>query len=206
MTVVHNILVVLNPGHHAEEDELERYSLGQIAEKECAQLEEHLLVCEICRARLEDHDLIAGSMKSAAAQWRAEHPAVERKGWRFPRLILVLASVVLVSAGALWLGRPRALRNSPAVAVTLSTARGASAGEHAPARHPLDLKLDLTGLQPFPHYDLQVVDRLGNLVSNGQTTALTATRISALEPGTYFVRLYSPAGELLREYALQVAN
>ena len=37
---------------HRSEEELENYSLGRIAPSHSAALEEHLLVCESCRARL----------------------------------------------------------------------------------------------------------------------------------------------------------
>jgi len=206
VTAVHNILIVLEPDRHAEEDELERYSLGEVASDEYARLEEHLLVCEACRERLAVHDLFTRSFTGAAADWRANHPKVEKRGWWSPRLALVMGSLALLAVGALWLNRSIPQRIPAPVAIGLSTTRGAAAAAHAPARRPLDVKPDLTGLAVFPTYDLQVVDAVGGTVVQVKAAPRAAARISALQPGTYFVRLYSPSGELLREYALQVSD
>jgi hypothetical protein len=206
VTAVHNILIVLEPDRHAEEDELERYSLGEVASDECARLEEHLLVCEACRERLAGHDLFTRSFAGAAADWRAGHPEVEKRRWWFPRLAVVMGALALLAVGALWLNRSIPQRIPAPVAIALSTTRGAAAAAHAPAQRPLDLKPDLTGLAVFPTYDLQVVDGIGGMVVKVKAAPQAAARISALQPGTYFVRLYSPLGELLREYALQVTE
>jgi PAS domain S-box-containing protein len=52
-------------GSHASDDELERYSLGKVSEDECLPLEEHLLLCARCRARLEEIDSYIAIMKAA---------------------------------------------------------------------------------------------------------------------------------------------
>jgi len=205
MTLTHHILVVVEPGSHAQDEELERYSLGGIAEEECARLEEHLLICQACRDRLEEHDLIAGSMTVAAERWRAEHPVEQKKTWRFPTLLFAFASVALVALGALWLARQSG-KSLPPVAVALNATRGIAGQAQAAAGRALDLKPDLTGLTLYPQYDLQVVDSVGNEVARGKASADALTRIPALRPGTYFVRIYSPGGELLREYALVAAR
>jgi hypothetical protein len=195
--------MALERDRHADEEELERYSLGDSAEEECAWLEEHLLVCADCRQRLEDQDIYASSMARAAAEWRADHPPVEPRRWFFPRMVPATAAVIcLATAGGLWLVRSSFRRTPPAFAVTLNATRGMAMGAYAPARRSLDLKPDFTGLAAFPHYDLRVVDRLGGQVARVEATPGAASRIAGLPPGAYFVRIYSPAGELLREYAL----
>src|SRR5215469_6949979 len=108
--VVHNILLMVSPSRHAADEELERYSLGGAAGDEFAQLEEHLLICEGCRARLEEYDLIAYSMAGAAAQWRSEHPRSEPKEWSLPRLLWAAAAVLFVVVGALWINYAGAKR------------------------------------------------------------------------------------------------
>jgi len=208
MTVVHNgVSMALERHRHAEEEELERYSLGDSAEEECAWLEEHLLVCEACRQRVEDHDLYVGSMGRAAVAWRADHPPAERKRWFFSRWVPVMAALIcLAAAAALWLGQPSFQNTPSAFAVTLGTTRGMNMGAQAPARRPLDLKPDFSGLAAFPHYGLRVVDSTGCQVARAEATPPAATRVPGLQPGTHFVRIYSPAGELLREYALVVTD
>jgi hypothetical protein len=203
MTRVHHILLVLEPTGHAADEDLERYSQGGIAEEECARLEEHLLVCESCRGRLEEHDRFAGSMALAGEQWRAEHPPKETKSRRLPPLLFAFASIVLLTLGALWLTR-KSGQELPPVAVALSATRGVTGAAQAPAGRPLELKPDLTGLASFPNYDLQVVDSAGAQIARGKAAPDGTTQIPALRPGTYFVRIYSPERELLREYALQL--
>jgi hypothetical protein len=79
MSGVHTLVLVLEPRRHAEDEELERYSLVGIPDEECARLEEHLLLCGACRERLEEHDLIIGAVRLAAERWRARHPIGGKK-------------------------------------------------------------------------------------------------------------------------------
>lgn len=198
--------MMVSPSRHVQDDELERYSLGGAAGEEFAQFEEHLLICEACRVRLEEYDLIARSMSGAAAGWRSEHPRSGPKSWSLARVLFPLAAVLLMLLGVLWIKPGGTGNHGPAVAVALSAMRGAAPGAHAPSAQPLDLQPDLTGIIAFPHYDLEMVDRVGGKVTRVQTDGRTPTRIPGLKSGTYFVRLYSPAGDLLREYALSVSD
>ena len=65
---------------HADLEQLERYSLGNSTEEDCAWLEEHLLICADCRDRLEQHELYLDAMRRAAAEWRAKHPTDSSQG------------------------------------------------------------------------------------------------------------------------------
>ena len=197
---------MVSPSRHVPDEELERYSLAGAAGEEFARLEEHLLICESCRARLEEYDLVARSMAGAAARWRSEHPRSEPKRWPLAPLLLSAAAILLLALGALRINQGGAENHGQAVAIALSTTRGAAPRAHAPALRPLDLQPDVTGVAPSLHYDLEVVDRVGGKVARVQTDGHTASRIPGLQAGLYFVRLYSPAGDLLREYALSVAN
>jgi len=199
--------MALNSDRHVQEEELERYSLRESAEAECARLEEHLLVCTACRRRLEEHDIYVSSMGTAAAEWRANHQVVERRRWFFLRLVPVMAVLICLAAGAaVWLDRSGFPRTSPAFAVALRTTRGMPRGAQAPAGRALNLQLDFTGLAASPHYDLRVVDRTGAQVAQTETAPGAGACIHALRTGAYFVRIYSPGGELLREYALAVTD
>lgn len=55
---------------HIDEDGLELYALGRLAEAHAAPVEEHLLVCEECRQRLAEWDTYVAAMR-AAMQWAA---------------------------------------------------------------------------------------------------------------------------------------
>ena len=44
----------MNAVKHGTEEQLERYVLGQLPESEIVPLEEHLLLCEVCREKLDE--------------------------------------------------------------------------------------------------------------------------------------------------------
>lgn len=71
MAFGHNGNMTFEPESHVAEEDLERYSMGELLEAECARFEEHLLLCESCRERVRQQDLFVRSMKHAAADWRA---------------------------------------------------------------------------------------------------------------------------------------
>jgi anti-sigma factor RsiW len=50
---------------HIDEDDLELYALGRLAQAQAAPVEEHLLVCETCRARLAEWDGYTRAMREA---------------------------------------------------------------------------------------------------------------------------------------------
>ncbi len=175
---------------HLTEEEVERYSLGESVEPELASVEEHLLVCAACRERVEASEVYVRSMRRAAAAER--RPRARAAGWTF----------ALAFAAVLLLGVLLIRRNSPApVAVTLVATRGAAIAAQAPAGVPLTLRPDLAGLPPAASYSLEMVDRSGKRVWSGTFPGAPAASAPA---GTYFVRLYSPSGTLLREYGLEV--
>jgi anti-sigma factor ChrR (cupin superfamily) len=50
---------------HQTAEQLERYALGRLAEPEQAVIEEHLLICEACRQRLDEVEAYAKAMRRA---------------------------------------------------------------------------------------------------------------------------------------------
>ncbi len=193
---------------HAADEMLERYSSGRLAGLELAQFEEHLLVCQSCQDRLAQEDAFRQGMHDAGAalpQPRRASP------WRLPKLAWALglaAAGLIAFVGIAW--RPFARPADPPAVILLRTTRGAenltlAAG---PAGKPLTLVPDLTGLQPFESYRLEIVDAAGRPAYQSteavRNDKLQATLVRGLPAGAYFVRLYNPAGELLREYALTV--
>jgi hypothetical protein len=64
---------------------------------------------------------------------------------------------------------------------------------------------DLTGLAEDSSYRLEIVDQTGQTVRQGKLTrAQNGIQVRGLGAGLYFVRVYLPAGELLREYGLRI--
>jgi hypothetical protein len=110
-----------------------------------------------------------------------------------------------LAAGGLWL-RNADMGAVPAVAVMLDAARGAETPHAAPAS-PLDLRPDLSGLPPFDRYPIEIVDAQGGNRWEGELIASVGTvRAPGRSAGTWFVRVYSPSRELLREYGLRIGN
>ena len=197
----------MNANYHLDDEELERYSMGAMPEAAIAPFEEHLLVCEPCQLRLAQTDAYVGAMRQASARLRTE-PLKRGLPWlRFPRLIPALAgmAVAIVAAG-LWIGRPDMGEAHP-FAVDLEATRGAAIEAKAPAGRWLLLRLDLANLPASSSYRLEMVDRFGSRIYQA-TVAAQGSRVGFMVPGTqpgiYFVRLYRPPGELLREYGFEV--
>jgi len=207
-------------GLHASDDTLERYVLRGLDDPEVAKMEEHLLVCSTCQARLEETESFIIAMRSAAGKLRAEPPSAweELKG-RFSRLmamptpvwataaVAALVVCVLALAPSL-LTRPSA---TPAFAVALEAARGIEglAESRVPANSPLLLSIDLSELPARDSYKVEVVDVLGRpemeltlAPANGRLVADTGRALGA---GRHWVRLYSSSEprNLLREYGVK---
>ena len=182
---------------HMDADELERYSLGNGSPEETAGLEEHLLVCEQCRAKVDETDRFAHGMKNAAAELE-QHGA--RPRWNLIPILAAAACLLVAATIALrWQGD-----YAPAVAVNLAVTRGDSSTT-VPRGRTLRLRPDLTGLPQLDSYLLEMVDHMGQRMWRGAlTSSQAAVTVPGQAAGTYFVRVYTPSGELLREYALGV--
>jgi len=203
----------LETNGHASEESLESYAMGSLEEPGLGELEEHLLICSGCQERLNEIDMYHAAMKTAAAQ--LEKNDESRKNlrtrisgaWTFRRTGWAMALIALILCGLaarMWL-RPAAA--GPEVALALETSRGADI-RHAPAGRPLALSLDIKGLPAYAAYQVETVDAEGQVQAQS-TAAVAEGRVNSrldkgLRPGTYFVRLYTPARELLREYGLAI--
>jgi anti-sigma factor RsiW len=192
---------------HMDEEEFERYSMGAMPEGATAPFEEHLLICESCQQRLAQTDVYVAAMRYASARFRSETVKPRLPWLRFPRLVPALAglAVAIVAAG-LWLGRLDVGVAHP-FAVDLAATRGSAIEATAPAGRWLLLRLDLSNLPASPAYRMEMVDRSGNRVWQATVPARGSKadfKVPGTQPGVYFVRLYRPPGELLREYGFEV--
>ena len=203
----------LEPNDHVTEESLESYALGSLSEPLVTGIEEHLLICPACQDKLREFDGYVAAMRGAAARldredesrktfWTlvSEALTVRRLTWALALMTLALVGLAV----RLSLSPPRL---SEPFAMVLETSRGAPA-QHAPARRPLDLSLDITALPVFPTYQLDTVDASGQVQAQSSATAsqgrVKTSLARGLRSGNYFIRLYSPSRELLREYGLQV--
>lgn len=180
--------------------------MNGLADSELADVEEHLLVCESCQGRLAHEDSFRQGMRDGGAFLfeQARQPVLRRVpklAWAFGFAAMILA----VFAAGQWRLRPP---GPPAVILLQATRGGEPAQTTAVAGKPLTVALDLTGLPQSPEYTLEVVDTSGRPAHRAKGISrgnrLQATFESGLAAGTYFVRIYAPGGELLREYVLPV--
>jgi len=193
---------------HVDAEDLEKYSMGLGTPEQTAHVEEHLLTCEDCQSMLQKTDSYVLAMRSAAGRFRRSEKAV-KAARRHERKFFAWFPVMAVAACALLLVVAIGLRSvsppGPAVAVSLTALRSNGSGSAAPAGRPLLLHPDLTGLSDASTYPIEIVDQSGRVV---RQSILTQDRNGVLVPtlhaGQYFVRVYLPTGELLREYGLVI--
>ncbi len=183
-----------------DDDELERFSLGQVSDEEAEEFEEHLLICEFCRERFETVDEFAQAMHSAAAALRVEEIEKARRRTRLAWLVPVFAALVLIVTGVLTLSH----QTAPPLGVALTATRGTEADRTVPAGRALSLSPDLTGIAVPGPYRIEVIDDRGSVTGRGSYDSATGAVIPAQRAGLHYVRVYAPGGELLREYGLLV--
>ena len=194
---------------HIDDELLERYSLGRLAEAESAVVEEHLLVCTECQDRLAEADEYSQVIRQALSElppekakssWLARLWPVPKMAWvPAAAAVAVVAMVVMVPDD----------RTAPQT-VTLLARRGP---EHAPvanAGERLTLQLERGTLVAGRPYRIEIANATGTVVWYGVVNwAAGAPSVNVprpLGPGAYWVRLYAvePGGNLLREYGLTV--
>lgn len=193
------VIVMMKEIHrHMEPEELETYSNGNTPPADVARIEEHLLICETCRRHVTEEQNYASAMAEAARRLQQAQP---RSGPKWTAILAAAACLFVVSGLML---RWTATRQAP-VAVDLVAVRGNIGGPKIPAGRELALHPDLTGLTASPSYRMEIVDRDGARVWSGELVPPHQTVLApSRAPGTYFVRIYTPVGELLREYGLEI--
>jgi hypothetical protein len=206
----------IDTNRHLDEEEIEKYSLGDVTEEESSRFEEHLLICESCQNRVTESDSYISAMRGAARISR-DGPKTGRHGWLVRRLVPTLATaasvLVLTAAGLRWVNGPAKWGSrgaaEPAFAINLVATRGNGIEAKAPAGRALTLQLDLTGLTAEASFRLEMVDALGKRVWQGAVVSQDSTAVASVPQmagGLYFLRAYAPSGKLLREYGLEVES
>ena len=197
-------IVTMRETHgHVDAEDLEQYSMGTSSLKTKVFIEEHLLTCEDCQDRLRETDDYLLAMRTASEQLRRDARAPKGREWRIPAWFPVLAAacVILLVGATLRLVRSP----GPVVGVSLTALRSNGTGSSAPAGRELMLHPDLTGLAEVSSYRLEIVDQTGHTVRQATfARGQNGVTVPGLNAGLYFVRVYLPAGELLREYGLEI--
>lgn len=196
---------------HPTENTLEAYALNRLSANQVADIETHLLVCEACQSKVVELDDYTRSMRAVLREAPAVKTDVVRQNpfgrWAAPWAGVALAATALLAIGIyVW------LPNAPGtpVKVELSALRGIETGAApAPAGVPLDLQIKTTRVDGRTGFRIEVVTSVGAPAWDGplQNTAEGRPNVrieKGLSAGSYWVRLYDPANQLLQEYGLHL--
>jgi len=187
---------------HMDDDQIERYSMGSLSEEEAERFSDHLMICESCQKRVAESDIYVAAMTQAAGKMRR----APRRNKTSSAFWLGGAVFAVVAVTALLLPVASRLRHlSAPMPVRLEAMRGAVPGSTVPVDTRLLLVPDLSDLPVFPVYRLELVDSIGNRVWDGNLQPQESAPVTLSRVGTYFARVYSTSGVLLREYGLQVS-
>ena len=199
--------------HHLDDDSLELYAFGRLGEARAEMLEEHLLICDGCRTRLDVTERYIGAMargsrilQNGSAPNRFDQFAEWLASFRVPAPAWGAAAIAV--CGVLFFSTT--LRHGTPVlapvAVSLVAERGIA--QTAPANHPLLLHLDTRGLNLSAEVKMTLVDASGGKLDEHTVPAakqLDFPIAHPLQPGAYYVRILKPgSAEPAREFAFDV--
>lgn len=208
---------------HRSDDQLELYALDRLSETEAIPIEEHLIVCEPCRHRLEEVAAFAFAMQDVLKQH--PQPATASNGGWFQHLVQgwlpsggavprfavagAFAAIVL-AAGLYWGGGSRfgaSTRLAQVASLQLSAMRGEMGS--VPAARELDLLLTDAPSSGDP-FRVELVSETGAPVWNGRPAmnsgGMEIKIARPLSAGVYFARLYDASGKLLHEYGFRITQ
>jgi len=193
---------------HQTDEQLELYALGRLPEPQVAVLEEHLLICPVCRDRLDEADAFAIAMRDAISGEPEEAKRTDWFGWlhRTGGLAWAGGFAVLLIAGGLYLHQNGGQAGRKVLAPVASLQLAAIRGEAPTVAPASETDLTLTDVRAEAGMRVDVVDGTGNRVWTGgfADAGATVKLGRQLNPGDYFVRLYDGTGKLLHEYGFSV--
>jgi hypothetical protein len=198
---------------HESDEKLELYALERLPDSEVIRMEEHLLVCDTCRDRLEDNATFALGMRDALREAgqtaSARGFSAEKSGWfgwlRQPQFAYAGAlAVALLAVVLIWQGGKSSV---PALASLQLTAMR---GEVVPVVSPTQqLDLNLSGVNEAVAPLVEVADAKaggvvwsGTPVVSGGTARVKVSKV--LAAGDYVARYYDAPGHLEHEYEFRV--
>ena len=143
---------------HPSDELLEEYFFHRLEEARVAEIEEHLLICEVCRNAVQELDAFILTMKAESAR-----PAISQ-----PRSLPVanrigVAATVAFLLVALVVFRTRPLDNSAPAEVMLSSIRGLESRAEAPAGKPLQLNIEAPDLVSGQAYRIALPEKYARL-------------------------------------------
>jgi anti-sigma factor RsiW len=194
---------------HGSDDQLEQYALGRLPATEITPLEEHLLACDNCRAKVDAFEHVSIGMREVLVE-DAMKPEGGFAAWlgatlRRPAVSMALAFALLIAvAGVFSQGKTKF---APMATLQLTAIRG-----EMPATVPTR-ELDVTladGPRTGGAFRVDVLDAAGGSVWRGLAeSGASGVRVDVkqrLGPGDYFLRLYDASGAVMREYGFRIRN
>jgi hypothetical protein len=190
----------------------------RLSESDAAPLEEHLLMCDPCQAKLQQIDDFVLAMKQEASDsplttvsggWWVRLHDLLRNGLALTPGRAALAGAMVVLSAVAVVDRPRAA-DGPPVAVTLKALRGGGAGfsATAPAGRPLALAIEVPDIAPCAQCRVEMVNDAGRTAWSGLAPItdgrLVITASVELGSGVYWVRLYTGGADPAREFGLRL--
>ena len=187
---------------HGTDSQFEAYALGRLSDSEEQVLEEHLLICDTCRTAIDQNLSFDSSMRDALAQLA---PARDWLAWLrpvfTPRLAITGALASLLAAAGLCFATADHTHYESVAALQLAATR--SAMPLVKRARELHLTLNSFSASGKP-LRLEVVDANGGNMWSGATSSAQVSIQRKFRPGSYFVRLYTPSGDLMHEYGFTV--
>lgn len=196
---------------HESDERLELYALNRLSDSDVIRIEEHLLVCDLCRDRLDETAdfafAIRDELKNNPAHVREPRDWFSwlKKGFR-PQF--ALAGALALALLALVVFRSGRGPIAPMATLRLTAIRGAEFQEVAPSR-----KLDLIFADApagAGSMKVEVVDVGGALVWQGTAQAGNGGAgveiPKELARGEYYARLSDSPEHLLHEYMFRVTK
>jgi anti-sigma factor RsiW len=124
-------------------------------------------------------------------------------------LLTAAVLLVLAAAAVTWRMQSSPVARVPIATVRLVALRGGEGGvAHAPSGRPLHLVFNQRDLPTDVSYRAEVLNSSGLQMWSGNVRmadeSFSLQLTGPLRAGTYWVRLYSSTGQLLREFALRV--
>lgn len=212
---------------HPSNEVLERYALGHLPEFDLEQVEEHLLVCELCQDEMtlvdsyirEIKEVCRAEVVSRSVRSKPKFSLFEyfNKLLAFPRPVLAGAC----AAAALIMVVPFVRQSAPSgppLVIQLQTERGFRGNSTQPkkeagvataqANRPLELNIALGSGSDSGPIQAEIVKRSGAKVWTGTVTPVDSKLkiqvASGLRAGSYWVRLFDASHESISELGLEL--
>lgn len=194
------------PELHLNDELLDQYALSTLSEERLAGVEEHLLICEACQARLDASDEFAMLFRETAVQPDVRSQRSWRMFWNHRGANWTVAAAAAFSILILAVGPLRKPPTAPA-AVFMQSLRRPDAPAQIAAGRPALLVFDIVPTAGVNNYEARIVNPVGIeilAVKASSKDGRLAVLVDRLRPGSYWVRVFQTDNrEPIGEYGLR---